>query len=163
VPSFTRFTISALVVAAAGFGVALPAAAQDTTTTTSSGELSPYTTESTPTTPGELTPYTPPPTTTTPTTTPNPTGDDGEPTTTSGSPVTVTGGGTKKPPAVNVKPSRSSGTRTPASTVALTAGSADATPSTLARTGFDPVLVGLFGLVLMLGAVALQRRRRRHG
>ena len=49
---------------------------------------------------------------------------------------------------------------TTSGTTAVPTATTSKTPERLAFTGYDPLLVGGIGIVLMLGAVALQRRRR---
>jgi len=134
--SLTRRTLSAIAlvasIAVASLTLSVAAFAQDTTTT---DPVNPYT-STTPTveptvdTLPETTETTPPPPTAEP-----------EPTSTS-----------------DTAPAPPAATAAPAPT-ATTAAKPNTPPKRLAFTGYDPLIVGFAGLALMLGAVAVQRRR----
>ncbi len=137
--SLTRRTLSAIAlvasIAVASLTLSVAAFAQDTTTT---DPVNPYT-STTPTveptvdTLPETTETTPPPP---PTSTAEP-----APTSTS-----------------DTAPAPPTATAAPAPT-ATTAAKPNTPPKRLAFTGYDPLIIGFVGLALMLGAVALQRRR----
>jgi len=135
--SLTRRTLSAIALVAsivvASLTLSVAAFAQDTTTT---DPVSPYT-----------------PTSTTPTVEPT---VDTLPETTETNPP--------PPPTSTVKPTVTSDAVPPPPTAApaptaTTAAQPNTPPKRLAFTGYDPLIVGFAGLALMLGAVALQRRR----
>jgi len=62
------------------------------------------------------------------------------------------------PPTAEPEPTATEDAAPPAPTAA-TAATPNTPPKKLAFTGYDPLIVGFAGLILMLGAVALQRRR----
>jgi len=85
-----------------------------------------------------------------PPTTPNPPTATEEPTTDTLPP----------PPTATTDPTTTNDQTAPTpAPVADTAATPNTPPKRLAFTGYDPLIVGLAGVVLMLGAVALQRRR----